>query len=289
MTAPGAVPENGLASTATGARQPLPALPPFVGTGAALKDAVRAALIEAGFSDAGFARAQRLDEDANRMNAWLADGRHGEMEWLADRPERRATLSRWVRTVIVAAWPYPLLRWEPGEPRYASYAEGEDYHKSLRRALGPAAAILRSAGGRAHRIIDTSACFERAWAREAGVGFIGRNRMLIARRGGPAVLLAAILTDRELAPDAPGTGTCGECVRCLEACPTQALDDRGLDARRCISYMTIELRRPMTDEERNLCGPWTFGCDDCVTSCPYTVRGLPPVRPVLRGTTRFGK
>lgn len=254
-----------------------------------LKEALREAAAAAGFADLGCARARVLEDDAARLERWIGEGRHGEMSWFEDRPRRRATLSPWVRTVLVTTTAYPILAWEPGEARYASYAEGSDYHDTVHDRLAPLAALLRQAGGRAKRLVDTGALLERAWAREAGLGFLGRNTMLIAAKGGPAVLLGVILTDLELPPDAPGTGTCGECVRCLEACPTGALDDRGLDARRCISYLTIELKRPMTEEERARTGPWTFGCDECLTSCPYTIRGLPWVRPARRGATRYGK
>jgi epoxyqueuosine reductase len=256
---------------------------------ASRKERIIAASVAAGFDDVGFASARRLEEDIVRLEEWIRDGRNGELNWMARNPARRGTQSEWVRTVIVFAKAFAPLRWESGERRHAAYADGHDYHSALRRMLDPVVGMIRSEGGRAIRFVDTGAVFERAWAREAGLGFIGRNTMLLSRRHGPNVNLAAVFTDLILEPDAAATGTCGECTRCLDACPTQALDDRGLDARRCISYLTIELKRPMTDAEREMAGEWEFGCDVCVDVCPYTVRGLEPIRPRGRGVTRRGK
>jgi epoxyqueuosine reductase len=254
-----------------------------------LKDRVASTARDAGFDDVGFAAARRLEEDIARLRDWIAAGRNGELDWMARNPERRGTQSEWVRTVIVFAKAYAPLKWEPGERRHAAYADGHDYHATLRRMLDPVVGLIRAEGGRAIRFVDTGAVFERAWAREAGLGFIGRNTVLISRAHGPHVNLSAVFTDLVFEPDAPGTGTCGECTRCLEACPTRALDEKGLDARRCISYLTIELERPMTDGERAATGEWDFGCDICVDVCPYTVRGLPAIRPRGRGVTRRGR
>lgn len=254
-----------------------------------IKEEIIAAAKSAGFDDIGFARARKLTGDHQRLVEWIGAGRHGEMSWMARDPERRAAPSDWVRTVIALATAFPPLEHAPGEPRYAAYAEGHDYHKTLKARMSSVCEVIRSFGGRAKKFVDTSAVLERAWAREAGLGFIGRNMMLISRAHGPNVYLSVIFTDLEIVPDALGTGTCGECTRCLEACPTSALDDRGLDAKKCISYLTIEVDRPLTSSEKKMTGDWTFGCDECVTVCPYTVRGLEPVAPNGRGVTRRGK
>ncbi|MEK8023416.1 MAG: tRNA epoxyqueuosine(34) reductase QueG [Candidatus Hydrogenedentota bacterium] len=257
-----------------------------VGATSALKEEIIARALAAGFDDVGFAAARLLDDDLRRLEEWLADDRHGEMEWLARDPRRRAEPTSWVKSVIVFARAYAPLEWNQVERRYAAYAEGGDYHRDLKSRLDSIAQFIRDRGGRAKRFVDTSAILERAWAREAGIGFIGRNTMLISRTHGPNMYLAEIFTDMELEPDESGTGTCGRCTRCLDICPTSALDEKGLDARKCISYLTIELKRTMTEEEKAMTGPWDFGCDDCVTICPYTRRGLPPIRPGGRGVTR---
>lgn len=257
------------------------------GATSAFKEEIIGVAIAAGFDDIGFAAARPLEDDLARLHAWLAEERHGEMSWMARDPRRRAAPSPWVRSVIVCAKAFAPLAWNDGERRYAAYAEGDDYHRTMKGMLDAIAIRIRERGGRAKRFVDTGAILERAWARESGIGFIGRNTMLISRTHGPDVFLGVVFTDLAIEPDEPGTGTCGRCTRCLDVCPTQALDDRGIDARRCISYLTIELKRPMTAEEKEMTGPWDFGCDDCVTICPYTVRGLPPIRPSRRGVVRY--
>lgn len=253
----------------------------------ATKEKIIAAARIAGFDAIGFAKARPLLADSARLLSWIEAGRHGEMSWIARDPVRRAEPSEWVKTVIAFATSFAPLRWDPGEKKYASYAEGHDYHKTAKARMNPVCDVIRSCGGKAKKFVDTSAVLERAWAREAGLGFIGRNMMLISRDHGPNVYLSVIFTDLELPADESGTGTCGECTRCLDACPTSALDHDGLDARKCISYLTIEVKRPLEEAERKAAGDWTFGCDECVTVCPYTIRGLPAVRPKKRGVTRY--
>lgn len=251
-----------------------------------MKSEIAAAARAAGFDDVGFATAGMLDADLGRLRAWLEQGRHGEMGWMAREPEKRASTSEWVRSVIVFSKAYPPLEFPPGVKKYAAYAEGKDYHQDLKARLLQVAEVIRRHGGRAQRFADTGAVLERAWAQKAGLGFIGRNTLLLSRTHGPYVLLSVIFTDLEIAPDAPGVGSCGECTRCIEMCPTHALDADGLDARKCISYLTIELGRPMTRAEASMTGEWEFGCDTCIMVCPYASYAPPPVKAVQRGVER---
>ncbi|RMH58878.1 MAG: tRNA epoxyqueuosine(34) reductase QueG [Candidatus Hydrogenedentota bacterium] len=239
-----------------------------------------------GFSDLGVVAPEIPREDRERFRRWLAQGRHGEMEYMARRVEHRLEFEDWVKSLIVLTRPYPPLRFPKGKKRYAAYAEGEDYHKTIRRALLPLAEEIRAAGGRARRFVDTSSVLERSLAARAGLGFIGRSTMLLSRTHGPYVFLCGIKTDLVLPPDSPGTGTCGECRRCIETCPGNALDEEGLDSRKCVSYLTIELKRPRTLEEERLVGEWEFGCDVCIEVCPYAKFALPPVVPRRRGVER---
>lgn len=251
------------------------------------EELIAAATGEAGLADIGFATAEFLAEDYGRLERWLEAGRHGEMSWMARDPLRRASADDWVKTVVVVAKEYPPIEFPEGAAKYAAYAEQDDYHVTMKKAMDVLTAMIRKRGGRAKRFVDTSAILERAWAVKAGLGFIGRNTMLLSRTHGPYVLLGAIFTDVEFESDAAGTGTCGECTRCIDICPTNALDEYGLDARKCISYLTIELKRPLTETEEAMTGEWEFGCDDCLTICPYTKFALSPIPATKRRVTRY--
>lgn len=251
-----------------------------------LKKSLRGIALASGFAELGVARARALVAERERLVAWLATGRHGEMQWLARSPERRASPPPWARSVVMLTYPYPPLLFPPGVRRYAAYAEGTDYHEVLPRLRRPLETAIAAAGGRSHGFVDSGAVMEKAWAAAAGLGFIGRHSLLVSHTHGPYVLLAGIFTDLELPPDEPDSGGCGDCRRCIESCPAGALDEQGLDARRCIAYLTIELKRPLTDEERALSGEWEFGCDACLAACPHAARALPAVPAVRRGVVR---
>ncbi len=249
---------------------------------------IRALALELGFDAAGIARVERSDAFA-RYEAWLAAGRHGEMAYMAsDRHrERRADPARilpGVRSIVCVAMCY-----EPGldearamrTGRIARYAVGEDYHRIMRERLGALEASIRDAlpGATALAYADTGAILERDWAQRAGLGWIARNTCLISPTIGSYFLLGEVLVDRELDADAPfEMDHCGTCRRCEDACPTGAIiAPHQLDARRCISYLTIELRGPIPRELRPLIGDWIFGCDICQDVCPWN-RFAPPAR-----------
>lgn len=243
---------------------------------------LRARALELGFDLVGFAPAGPTP-GAERFVAWLAAGRAGEMAYLAREPERRADPRRvlpgcrWVMMVAVSdeslGVPAAALA-DPTRGRIARYAWGLDYHDTMTprlRALGDqVGALTRS-------YVDTGAVMERAWAAEAGLGFIGRNTCLIHPRQGSHLLLGAVLIAADLDLDEPPAPThppgCGQCRRCLAACPTGALDaEYSLDARRCISYLTIELKGSIPEALRPRMGNWIFGCDVCQDVCPYVRR-----------------
>ncbi len=247
--------------------------------GAGLPEELDRALREAGFCDAGFCGARRLSADLARLESWIAAGRHAEMEWLARRPARRGTPPGWARSVVVALDAYPPLAWLDGEDRHAAFADGTDYHVRLKAMMNPALALIERHGGRGAVHVDTGAVLEKAWAREAGLGFIGRNTLLVSNARGPYVLIALLFTDLEIPTlGRPVEDSCGACRLCVDACPGSALDDQGLDARRCLSWITIEKRNP-TDEERRRARPWVHGCDECLAACPHAQRSLPARRP----------
>ncbi len=237
-----------------------------------------------GFARVGVARAERLEPEAERLRAWLAAGRHGQMRWLEETAEVRADprherMLPSVRSVVVLVAPYG--RGDdgavgPAPGRVARYARGRDYHNVLGKRLDKLARWLRREGHEARVSVDAIPVLERAWAQRAGVGFIGKNCCLIVPGIGSQVFLSTVLTSAELPVDEPMAERCGACRLCLDACPTAAfVGPRELDARRCISYLTIEHHGPIDEPLRPLLDDWLFGCDDCQDVCPFN-RAAPP-------------
>ncbi|TAK14346.1 MAG: tRNA epoxyqueuosine(34) reductase QueG [Anaerolineae bacterium] len=227
-------------------------------------------------------------ESAPRFQAWLAAGRHAGMAYLATdasqtrRADPRAILPE-CRSILALAVPYDNPASIPASAnggRVAAYAWGEDYHDVLLPRLRALVAFLEAETGGPfpHRYYtDTGPLLERDLARRAGLGWIGKNSMLIHPERGSYFLLAEILLGLDLPPDsAIETDHCGSCTRCLEACPTRCiLPDRTLDAGRCISYLTIELKGSIPTELRPALGEWVFGCDICQQVCPWNERFAP--------------
>jgi epoxyqueuosine reductase len=253
---------------------------------AALARRVRAMALDLGFHAVGFARADvMLDEDIARYDAFVADGMHGEMSWLAEHRDARVRLDgesilRGARSVVCLARRYQRSRdQEATDPQLAGsiarYARGRDYHKFLRKRVRRLAAFVRSLGSpespvHARPLCDDAPVLERAWAARAGLGFVGKNGMLVVPGVGSMVLLGEVVTTLELQPEAPMAERCGACTRCLDACPTGAFPAPFvLDPRRCISYLTIEHRSSIPEEIRSQVGSRLFGCDECQSVCPF--------------------
>jgi epoxyqueuosine reductase len=238
-----------------------------------------------GFKLVGLTRAQPSPQLA-AYERWIAAGMHGTMGYMArpDRLLRRRDLTAILpgaRSLVVVGLDYAAggvpqaALTDPLRGRIAAYAWGVDYHEVLTPRLEALAAWLRQASGQAfsHRVyVDTGALLERSHAHEAGMGFTGKNTLLIHPRRGSSFFLGEILTDLEFdAYDQPGAATqCGHCTRCLNACPTGAFPQpHVLDARRCISYLTIEHKGSIPLELRPLMGNWVYGCDACQEVCPF--------------------
>jgi epoxyqueuosine reductase len=253
-----------------------------------MKQAVRERARELGFDECGFALA-KAPEFAGRFRGWLAEGRHGEMAWLERTATKRVDPQQVLpgaRSVIVLAASYHDAAATPGAAGnfksqttdlsagvVARYARYGDYHDLLGEPLKALAGFVNELGGPGTRslwYVDTGPVLERDFAQRAGVGFIGKHTNVISRRLGNWVFLAEILTTLELEPDAPEKNRCGSCTRCISACPTAAITAPfQLDARRCISYLTIELRGSIPLELRPAIGNRIFGCDDCLAVCPW--------------------
>jgi epoxyqueuosine reductase len=247
---------------------------------------VRTVAKELGFEAVAVARADvPLGVEFERYRAFLAEGMHGEMGWLAENAEVRRRLdTRFVlqgaKSVVCVARRYqrPLAdeARDPATARaIARYARGRDYHSVVRKKVRRLAAFLRSLGTpsspvAARPLIDDAPVLERVWAARAGLGFIGKNGLLIVPGEGSFVLLGEVATTLELTPDSSISERCGACTRCLDACPTGAfVRPFVLDPRRCVAYLTIEHRSAITAELREGVGEHLFGCDDCQSVCPF--------------------
>jgi epoxyqueuosine reductase len=248
-----------------------------------------------GFDEVGFARADEpLTVEHDRYARFVAEGRHGGMAWLAEDVEARRRLDGeailpGARTVVCVARRYarPLADEEADPPLAAAmarYARGQDYHNHLRKKVRRLAAFIRTLGPevRARPLCDVEPLLERAWAARAGIGFVGKNGLVIVPGQGSYVLLAEVVTTLDLAPDRPMAERCGSCTRCLDACPTDAFTGPfELDPRRCISYFSIEVPGDAPPELEALAGERLFGCDACQSSCPFN-RAAPPPREATR-------
>jgi epoxyqueuosine reductase len=252
-----------------------------------VEERVRAEAAALGFTSCGFAAAAPIARGAF-LDGWLGAGFAGTMHYLGRHPERRLTVAGILpraRTIISLAYPYtapppPPLDWRRTlRGRVAAYARGADYHRVIEERLSvletTLARLFPNAATR--RYVDTGAVLEREWGMRGGLGWFGKNTMLLATRGGSWFFLAELVTEAVLAPDTPTDEHCGRCTRCLDACPTAALGD-GLvmDARRCIAYLTIEHRGPIPKHLRGALGPWIFGCDVCQEVCPWNAPSAPP-------------
>ena len=228
-------------------------------------------------------------EAQQHYEAWLAAGRHGSMSWLASAKhrERRHDPGRLVpgiRSILCVALSHPPERDDARDARIgriARYAAGEDYHRIMRDQLLTLERWIQTElfpGSGSLWYSDTGAILERGWAERAGLGWVGKHSGVLSESLGSWFLLGEVLIDRELVPDVPVRERCGTCTRCLDGCPTGAIvASYQVDARRCISYLTIEHKGPMPRELRALIGDWIFGCDICQDVCPWN-RFAPPAR-----------
>jgi len=249
--------------------------------GGAIEAAITAKAAELGFAACGIARADAAPRAGERLRQWLAEGAHGSMLWMEARADQRASpegLWPEVRSVIALGLSYapandPLaLAGRPEWGRISVYAQGADYHDVLKRNLKALARwIVETAPGTDVKVfVDTAPVMEKPLAEAAGLGWQGKHTNLVSRSHGSWLFLGAIYTTLALEPDPPGEMTCGSCHACMSACPTHAFPAPfRLDARRCISYLTIEHKGPIPHEFRAGIGNRIYGCDDCLAVCPW--------------------
>ncbi len=245
-----------------------------------MKAAVRQRALELGFDDCRFTTAA-APASAEKFQQWLGEKKHGELQWLERNAEKRVDPQRVLpgaKSIIVLAASYQAEKrqTESGKRKLgivARYAQFADYHNVLGEKLKALSQFVDELGGADTRslwYVDTGPILERDFAQRAGLGFVGKHTNLISRKLGNWIFLSEILTTLELEPDAPEKNHCGSCTRCLAACPTSAITAPfQLDARRCISYLTIELKGSIPVEFRKAIGNRIYGCDDCLAVCPW--------------------
>lgn len=245
-----------------------------------MKAALRQRAAELGFDDCRFTTAAP-PASAENFQHWLAQQRHGEMAWLERNAEKRVEPQKVLpgaKSVIVLAASYelPNSKFKTQNSKLgiiARYAQFYDYHDVLAEKLKVLTAFVDKLGGGTTTslwYVDTGPVLERDFAQRAGLGFVGKHTNLISRKLGNWIFLAEILTTLELETDAPEKNHCGSCTRCITACPTSAITAPfQLDARKCISYLTIELKGSIPKEFRRAIGNRIYGCDDCLAACPW--------------------
>jgi len=239
---------------------------------------VKKRFLEAGFSDVGIASAAAFHTEAEKLKEWLGLGYHGKMDYMENHFEKRTQPEKLVpgtRSIVCLVYNYATEKSQMADaPKIAKYAYGKDYHKVIKKKIKSVVAGLEDELGpfKSRAFVDSAPVLERDLARRAGMGWLGKNTLLIHPRRGSFFFLAELFVDFELEPDEPIADYCGRCTRCIDACPTDAISEEGylMDASRCISYLTIELKdEELPEEFRGKMDNWAFGCDVCQDVCPW--------------------
>jgi len=254
-----------------------------------------------GFMGVGISKAERLDDEAKQLEAWLSRGYHGEMSYMANHFEMRVDPRKLVpgaKSVVSLMYNYfpgteevqltthdSRLTVHDSSFKISKYAFGEDYHKVVRRKLKELVKELKQVVGDFHGrvFVDSAPVMERDWAKRSGQGWIGKNTLLIHPKKGSYFFLAEIILDIELEYDHPMRDHCGTCTKCIDACPTEAISPEGyiLDGSKCISYLTIELKSNIPSAFKGKMEDWIFGCDICQDVCPWNRFSKPHQEPAF--------
>lgn len=231
-----------------------------------------------GFEFVGIARAEKMEEEAVRLEQWLQAGRQGKMQYLENHFEKRVDPTKLVegaKSVISLMYNYYTEKEQQDSeaPKISKYAYGKDYHYIIKPKLKSLLQFIREKVGAVDGrcFVDSAPILERDWARRSGIGWVGKNTLLIHPRAGSYYFLAELILDLELVYDHPIKDYCGTCTRCIDACPTEAIAAEGyvVDGSKCISYFTIELREAIPEDFRGKFENWMFGCDICQEVCPW--------------------
>ncbi len=238
---------------------------------------VRAFAHELGFENIGFAKATHLSDEAVLLEKWLASGMHGTMSWMENHFDLRVDPRKLVpnaKTVISLSLQYidKSIHHTDGDLRISSYALGDDYHDVIRDKLRSLLHYIQELEGDVDGRVftDSAPVMEKAWAVRSGLGWMGKNGNVLNKKLGSWFFLGEIILDVEFDYDKPTTTHCGSCTRCIDACPTQAIvAPMVLDSRKCISYLTIELKDQIPQDLQKQMGEWMYGCDICQDVCPW--------------------
>ncbi len=238
---------------------------------------IRSKAHELGFEFVGIAKAEKMDQESKRLEDWLNANYNGSMDFMAQHFELRTDPTKLVpgaKSVISLMYNYHTTPIE-GEDSYkiATYAYGRDYHKVVKKKLNRLISYIREEIGEIHgrAFVDSAPILERDWAKRSGLGWVGKNSLIINPKAGSYYFLSEIILDLELAIDHPMKDHCGSCTKCIDACPTDAISPEGyiVDGSRCISYLTIEHKEEIPKEFSGLLEDWIFGCDICQEVCPW--------------------
>lgn len=243
-----------------------------------------------GFDFCGISKAEFLEDEAPRLEAWLKKGNHGEMRYMENHFDKRLDPSKLVpdaKSVVSLLYNYypekDLAEEHPDHLKLAKYAYGEDYHFVIKDRLKTFMSILKEEIGdvEGRVFVDSAPVMERQWAAKSGLGWLGKNTLLINKGQGSYFFLAELIIDLELEPDGPIKDYCGSCTRCIDACPTDAITPYEVDANKCISYLTIELKDQIPDTFQGKMDNWVFGCDICQEVCPWNRFSKPHSEPTF--------
>lgn len=232
---------------------------------------------ELGFNFCGISKAQFLEEEASQLEAWLRNNHHGTMDYMANHfdmrldPRLLVPGAKSVISLMVNYFP-EQKQVDDESPKISKYAYGHDYHDVIRTKLKELIAILRTKIGaiEGRAFVDSAPVMDKAWAKKSGMGWMGKNTNIINKQQGSFFFIAELITDLELVPDTAIKDYCGTCTRCIDACPTDALiAPYQLDATKCISYLTIELKEAIPETFKGQFENWAFGCDICQDVCPW--------------------
>ncbi len=239
---------------------------------------IRSKASELGFEFVGIAKAEKMDPESRRLEDWLNNHHHGTMSYMANHFELRTDPTKLVpgaKSVISLMYNYytPEKQEDPEAPKLSIYAYGSDYHKVVKKKLKMLIQYIQEnigeVNGRA--FVDSAPVLERDWARRSGLGWVGKNTMIIHPKRGSYFFLCELICDLELVFDDPIKDYCGTCTRCIDACPTDAISKSGywMDGSKCISYLTIERKEAIPEEFSGKMDNWMFGCDICQQVCPW--------------------
>lgn len=243
-----------------------------------------------GFFDCGISKAEYLEDDAKKMELWLSQGNNGEMDYLERNKEKRynpellVDNAKSVITVLYNYYPHQKLE-EKDNFNISKYAYGADYHYIIKDKLRELLVGIEEKTGtqNAHVFVDSAPVLDRAWAHKSGLGFIGKNTLLINKKGGSFFFIGHIIIDLELhyEDSYDANNYCGTCTKCIDACPTNAIKENYVDARSCISYLTIEYRDELPPYLAGNFNNWIFGCDICQDVCPWNRFSTPHNEPLF--------